>query len=73
VGWADHATHTPTEENGMRKAIVVAATIILMVTGIVLGKSTTQNSAPSSPQAITTFELMSRAKDLPVAPHPDAF
>jgi hypothetical protein len=58
--WAGRTTPPapPTEEDAMRKAIVVAAAIILMVTGVVLGKSTTQNSAPSSPQAITTLELM---------------
>ena len=59
----------------MRKAIIVlAAAIILMVTATVLGKSrSTQSAAPSSPQALTTFELMSKSKNLPVAPHADAF
>jgi hypothetical protein len=57
----------------MRKAIVVAAAIILIVTGVVLVNARNHSPAPSSPQAITTFELMSKAKDLPVDPHPDAF
>jgi hypothetical protein len=39
-----------------------------------LGKSrTTQSAAPSSPQALTNFELMSKSKNLPVAPHAEAF
>jgi hypothetical protein len=57
----------------MRKAIIVAAAIILIATGVVLVNARNHSAAPSSPQAITTFELMSKAKDLPVAPHPDAF
>jgi hypothetical protein len=56
----------------MRKAII-AATIILMVTGVLLVNARNHNAVPSSPQAITTFDLMSKAKDLPAAPHPDAF
>jgi hypothetical protein len=57
----------------MRKAIIVAAAIILIATGVVLVNARNHSAAPSSPQAITTFELMSKAKDLPVAPHPAAF
>jgi hypothetical protein len=59
----------------MRKATVVAAAaIVLMVTGIVWGKSRIQSAAaPSSPQMTSAFDLMSTAKDLPVAPHTEAF
>jgi hypothetical protein len=57
----------------MRKAIIVAAAIILTVTGVVLVNTRNHSAAPSSPQAITTLELMSKAKDLPAALHPDAF
>jgi hypothetical protein len=57
----------------MRKAIIVAAAIILIVTGVVFVNSRNHSAAPSSPQAITTFDLMSKAKDLPAAPRPDAF
>ena len=57
----------------MHKAIiVVAAAVILMVTGVVLAKTRIQSAAPSS-RVISTFELMSTAKDLPVAPQADAF
>jgi hypothetical protein len=58
----------------MRKGIIVAAAaIVLMVTGIVFGKAKTQSAAaPSSSQVTSAFELMSTAKELPVAPHADA-
>jgi hypothetical protein len=73
VGWANHATRTPQEEDSMRKATIFAAAVILIVTGMVLVNGRNHNAAPSSPQMITTFELMSNAKDLPAAPQPDAF
>jgi hypothetical protein len=57
----------------MRKATIFAAAVILIVTGVVLVNGRNHNAAPSSPQTITTFELMSTAKDLPSAPQPDAF
>jgi uncharacterized protein YlxW (UPF0749 family) len=57
----------------MRKAIVVAAAVILIVAGVVLVNGRNHNAAPSSLQAITTFELMSKAKDLPAALQPEAF
>jgi hypothetical protein len=58
----------------MRKGIVAAAAaIVLMVTGIVIGKATIQSAAaPSSPHVTSAFDLMSTAQELPVAPHPDA-
>lgn len=52
----------------MRKAIIVAAAIILMVIGVVLVNARNHSAAPSSSQATTTFELMSKTKNLPVAP-----
>jgi hypothetical protein len=57
----------------MRKATIFAAAVILIVTGVVLVNGRNHGVAPSSPQTITTFELMSNAKDLPAAPQPDAF
>jgi hypothetical protein len=57
----------------MCKAIIVAAAIILMVIGVVLVNARNHSAGPSSPQATTTFELISKTKNLPVAPHPDAF
>jgi hypothetical protein len=57
----------------MRKATIFAAAVILIVTGVVLVNGRNHSAAPSSPQTITTFELMSNAKDLPAPPQPDAF
>jgi hypothetical protein len=59
----------------MRKGIIVAAAaIVLIVTGIVLGKAKTQSAgAPSAPHVTSAFELMSTAKELPATPHTDAF
>lgn len=66
-------TSAPDARDSMREAIMVAAAIILIATGVVLVNSRNHSAAPSSPQSITTFELMSKARDLPAAPHPDAF
>jgi hypothetical protein len=58
----------------MRKVIVAAAAIVLMVTGIVLGEIKTQRAAaPTSPHVTSAFDSMSTAKNLPVALHIEAF
>jgi hypothetical protein len=58
----------------MNKAIVVAAAaIVLMVTGILFGKSRTESAAAPSSQHASAFDLMATAKGLPIAPHTDAF
>jgi len=55
----------------MRKATIVAAAITLMVTGIAFVTAKSDSVAQST--IMSAFELMTKAKDLPVAANPDAF
>jgi hypothetical protein len=56
----------------MRKMTLVATTAMLIVAAVALIQSHT--GATQSPQAaMSAVDLMSGAKDLPVAPNPDAF
>ena len=59
----------------MRKAIVVVAAAIMVLGGIALvtARTHTHSTVPPVPASMSTLDLMSNAKDLPVAPHPDAF
>ncbi len=57
----------------MRKAIVVVAAAILVLSGIALVTARTNSTVQPVSASMSTFDLMSNAKDLPVAPHPDAF
>ena len=55
----------------MRKLMIVTAAVVALA-GVVFVKGYTR--AAQSPQAaVSAFDLMSTANDLPVAPHPDAF
>jgi len=56
----------------MRKiAVIAASAVVLFSAAAYLVKSTPSDATQAS--EITAFELMSQAKDLPVAPHVDAF
>ncbi len=58
----------------MPKIAVIAAVGALVLAGIVfMVKSTPTSATIGSQPTLSSFELMSNAKDLPVAPTPDAF
>jgi hypothetical protein len=57
----------------MRKAIVVVAAGIMVLSGIALVTARTSSPVQPVSASMSTLELMSSAKELPVAPHPDAF
>jgi hypothetical protein len=54
----------------MRKFTVVTVILIVVFAGI--GFVQAGGAMPASQTIQSAFELMSQAKDLPVAPHPDA-
>jgi hypothetical protein len=54
----------------MRKFTVVTAILIVVFAGIGLVRA--GGAKQTSQTILSAFELMSQAKDLPVAPHPDA-
>jgi hypothetical protein len=61
-------------EATMPKIAVIAAVGALMLVGVVfMVKSTPTGATSGSPPGLSSFELMSNTKDLPVAPVPDAF
>jgi hypothetical protein len=58
----------------MQKWMIVAAAVVLVVTGIVVMlKADSSSATQASPASVSSFDLMSNAKGLPVAPHSDAF
>ena len=57
----------------MRKAIVVVAAAIMVLSGIALVTARTNGTVQPVSASMSAFDLMSNAKDIPVAPHPDAF
>jgi hypothetical protein len=57
----------------MRKAIVVVAAAIMVLSGIAFVTARTSTTVQPVSASMSTLELMSNAKELPVAPHPDAF
>jgi len=57
----------------MRKAIVVVAAAIMVLSGIALVTARTNSTVQPVSASMSAFDLMSNAKDIPVAPHPDAF
>jgi hypothetical protein len=57
----------------MRKAIVLVAAVVIVLSGIALVTARTNSAVQPVSASMSTFDLMSNAKDLPVAPHPDAF
>jgi len=57
----------------MRKAIVVVAAVFMVLSGIAFVTARTNSAVQPASTSMSTFELMSNAKELPVAPNPDAF
>ena len=57
----------------MRKAIVLVAAVVIVLSGIALVTARTNSAVHPVSASMSMFDLMSNAKDLPVAPHPDAF
>ena len=56
----------------MRKMMVVAAAGALVIAAGAFVIKSTPTSATQASQTVSALELMSSAKDLPVAPHTDA-
>jgi hypothetical protein len=59
-------------ETMMRKITIATTTIMLVVAAVALIQSYT-GAAQSPRMAMSAFDLMSEAANLPVAPNPDAF
>jgi hypothetical protein len=57
----------------MRKVMIVVAAIILIVTGTAFALKPHTGVTHTSQASVSSFELMSNAKDLPTASKPDAF
>ena len=57
----------------MRKVMIVVAAIILIVTGTAFALKPHTGVTHASQASVSSFELMSNAKDLPTASKPDAF
>jgi len=56
----------------MRTTMTVTAAIVLMVAGTLFMLKSNTSATQQSQTTVSIFELMSNAKDLPVAPNPDA-
>ena len=58
----------------MRKILFIASAVALIVaTGAFMIRSTPTTAAPEVASSTSVLEMMSSAKDLPVAPTPEAF
>jgi len=51
----------------------VVAAAIMVLSGIALVTARTHSTGKPVSGSMSAFDLMSNAKELPVAPHPDAF
>jgi len=57
----------------MHKVMIVIAAIVLIVTGTAFALKPHTGVTRASHGSVSSFELMLTAKDLPIAPKPDAF
>jgi hypothetical protein len=58
----------------MRKMLLIASAVtVVAATGAYAIRSTPTTAAPEVAPSTSVLEMMSTAKDLPVAPTPDAF
>jgi hypothetical protein len=61
-------------EAKMRKMLIIATAGVLLLAGSAFLVRTTPTSATHAPQSShSAFDLMSKSKNLPAAPAPDAF
>jgi hypothetical protein len=62
------------KEANMRKLLILAAAAVVMISAAALVMDFTATSASQvSQSSFSAFDLMMNAKNLPVAPHVDAF
>ena len=57
----------------MRKVMILIAAIVLIVTGTAFALKSRNDVTHASQSSVSSFELMSNARDLPTAPKPEAF
>jgi hypothetical protein len=57
----------------MRTAAIVTTAVALLIAGAVFMLKSNTGPTYAAQTTISTFELMAKAKDLPVAENPDAF
>lgn len=57
----------------MRILTIITAAVALIVAASVFAQKPNTGATQASQTALSSFDLMSNAKDLPVAPNPDAF
>ena len=57
----------------MRTAAIIATAVVLVAAGAIFASKPDVGVTYAAPTSVSTFELMVKAKDLPVAETPDAF